>query len=77
MKFAEEPFIDTGHLPDLVHRVATMECCCNRKDTLVGWIDKLLVDIIHEIVLGNYVSLKQEWVYSANSQHKSLKIDHQ
>lgn len=51
VKFRQKPFVDVGHLMDLIDGVATMECGRNGEDTLVRGIDQFLVNIFHVLVL--------------------------
>ena|ERR1700736_6793525 len=51
MEFCQKPFVDIGYPPDFIHAIASMECSRNREYTFVGWVDKFLIDILHEVVL--------------------------
>lgn len=51
MEFNQEPFVDISHLPDLVDAISAMERGGNGKNPFVSWIDELLVNILHIIIL--------------------------
>ena len=51
MQTAEEPFVNVGHLVDLVDRVAAVEGSRDGENALVGGVDELLVNVLNKIVL--------------------------
>jgi len=51
MELCQKPFVYVGHLPDFVNTISTVERSRNRKNTLVGRVDELLINILHEVIL--------------------------
>ena len=52
LELGEEPLVDVGHLPDLLHAVSTGERSMNGENALVRRIDEFLINIFHNIVLS-------------------------
>ena len=51
LQTSQEPLVDVGHLPDLLHAVAAMEGSRNGEDALIRRVHELLVDIFDVVVL--------------------------
>jgi hypothetical protein len=51
LELGQKPLVDIGHLPDLVDRITATERSGDGKDTLVGGVHELLVDILYKVVL--------------------------
>jgi len=51
VKLIQKPTVDIRHLPNLLDAVATMESSRNCEYSLVCRIDKLFIDVLHEVVL--------------------------
>ena len=52
LQTSQEPLVDVGHLPDLLHAVSTGERGMNGENALVRRIDELLINIFYNIVLS-------------------------
>lgn len=51
MEFGQEPFVNVGHLPDLVDAVPTMESGGDSEDALVSRVHELFINVFNKIVL--------------------------
>jgi len=58
MQTVQEPLVNVRHLPNLVYRVAEVECSIDSEDTLVSGVLQLLVNILDKVVLDHMLNQK-------------------
>lgn len=52
VQFVQKPLVDICHLPYLFNRISTIERGRDSKYSLIGRINKFVIDILDEVVLS-------------------------